>query len=163
LVGDGVKLVNEDQAVSKDGGRSATGKINKASDMFTKSFTQKYPELAARVPVFAEMRNMIDLAIVAAFVHKEDLYAKAGWKASTFNNERALKVETYQTPLQVETVCTAVWKGAQLFTPVGGGVTIRAQDALQTSNTLPDEDGKISELRETIQLDKLSPSRWWWD
>ncbi|HEX3725259.1 MAG TPA: DUF1598 domain-containing protein [Pirellulales bacterium] len=163
LVGDGVKLVNEDQAVSKDGGRSVTGKVNKASDLFTKTFTLKYPELASRVPVFAEMRNLIDLAIVAAFIHKEDLYSSAGWSAETFNDEQLVKVETYQTPLQVETVCTAVWKGAQLFTPVGGGVTIRAPDALQTSNSLPDEDGKISELRETMDMKDLPADRWWWD
>jgi hypothetical protein len=164
LVGDTVKLVGEDQVVANDGSRSVTSKGgNKASEMFTQAFTKKYPELAARAPVFAEMRNCIDLSIVAAFIHREDLYGKSGWSAETFNDEGALKVQTYQTPLQVETVCTAVWKGGALITPVGGGVSIRADQALVTSNTLPDEDGKISELREALDLKDVPADRWWWD
>ncbi|HEV3137628.1 MAG TPA: DUF1598 domain-containing protein [Pirellulales bacterium] len=163
LVGDVVKLVSEDQIVNGDGSRSVSGKGNKASDLFTKSFTAKYAELAARVPVFAEMRNVIDLAIAAAFIHQQDFYTKAGWAAATFNDEHALSVETYTTPLQVETVCTAVWKGNRLFTPVGGGVTIHPNEALKTSNTLADEDGKISEVRESIGLKEMPAGQWWWD
>lgn len=163
LVGDVVKLIGEDQAVGSDGNRSVSGKSNKASDLFTTSFTRKYAELAARVPVFAEMRNCIDLAIVAAFIHQQDFYSKADWSAETFNDEGALSVQTHNTPLQVETVCTAVWKGNHLMTPVGGGVTIHPAQALQTKNLLADEDGKVSDVREAVNLKDLPADRWWWD
>ena len=163
LVGDGVKLVGEDQIVAKDGVRSVVGKGNKASDLFTTTFTRKYAELAARVPVFAEMRNCIDLAIAAAFIHEQDLYSKAEWTAATFNDESSLAVETLQTPTQVETVCTAIWKGNTLLTPVGGGVTIHPREALKSKNRLADEDGKISEVRESVSLSDLPADRWWWD
>ena len=56
-----------------------------------------------------------------------------------------------------------MWKGNRLFTPVGGGVTIHPRQALVTSNLLPDEDGKISELRESVHLNDLPAGRWWWD
>lgn len=163
LVGDGVKLVGEDQIVSKEGGRSVTGRGNKASDLFTTTFTKKYAELAARVPVFAEMRNCIDLAIVSAFIQQQDLYAQAGWQAATFDNERAIAVETANVPQHTETVCTAVWKGNTLMTPVGGGVTIHPREALRTKNTLADEDGKVTELRESVNLKDLPADKWWWD
>jgi Protein of unknown function (DUF1598) len=163
LVGDTVKLVSENELVAADGSRAKTGKSNKASELFTTSFTKKYAEIAARIPVFAEMRNMIDLAIAAAFINEQDFYGQSGWRGDTFADERALAVETYNTPLQVETVCTAVWKGNRLFTPVGGGVTIHPRQALATSNLLPDEDGKIMELRETVDLKDLPAGRWWWD
>jgi hypothetical protein len=163
LVGDTVKLVSENQLVAADGSRAKTGKSNKASELFTTTFTRKYAELAARLPVFAEMRNLIDLAIAAAFINEQDFYGQSGWSAETFRDEGALTVETYNTPLQVETVCTAVWKGNRLFTPVGGGVTIHPRQALASSNLLPDEDGKISELRETVDLKDLPADRWWWD
>ncbi len=163
LVGDVVKLVGEDQVVSKEGGRAVSGKGNKASEMFTRNFTQVYTQLAAEVPVFAEMRNCIDLTIAAAFIHKEDLYGKAGWSAPVFNDEGSLAVETYNTPTQVETVCTAVWKGNSLMTPVGGGVTVQPTQALLTKNTRADEDGKVTELRESISLQDLPADQWWWD
>ncbi len=163
LLGDGVKLVTEDQIVGNDGNRAVSGKGNKASDTFTKNFTQKYSELAARVPVFAEMRNCIDLAIAAAFIHQQDFYRKADWKAATFNDEQSLAVETSTAPMQVETVCTAVWKGNHLMTPVGGGVTIHAQQALQSKNVQPDKDGAVTEAREAVGMDKIPAERWWWD
>ena len=163
LLGDVVKLVSENQVVGQDGSRATSGKANKASDQFTKAFTAKYAELAVRLPVFAEMRNCIDLAIVSAFIQKQDWYGKSGWNPLTFDDEGALSAETFNTPLQVETVCTAVWKGSQLMTPVGGGVTIHPQQALETKNTQPDEDGKVTELRESVSLKDLPEGQWWWD
>jgi hypothetical protein len=163
LVGDGVTLSSENQVVSKSGTRASGGKVNKASEMFCTAFTTKYTEIAARLPVFAEMRNVIDLAIAAAFISEQDFYAQADWRAETFNDEKALPVETYQTPLHVESVCTAVFKGNRLMTPVGGGVTIRPLESLRPSNLLADEDGKITNVRESIDLKNLPADRWWWD
>lgn len=158
-----MKLVSENQVVQKDGSRALSKGTNKASELFTTTFTKKYPELAARLPVFAEMRNAIDLIIASAFINQQDFYAQSGWSADLFHNEGSLAVETYNTPLQVETVCTAVWKGNRLFTPVGGGVTIHAREALAAENLLPDEDGKISQLRDGVDLKDLPADRWWWD
>ena len=44
------------------------------------------------------------------------------------------------------------------MTPVGGGVTIHPQQALATKNLLPDEDGKISEVRESVSLKTCLPA-----
>ncbi len=49
LVGNGVKLVGEDQVVAKDGSRAVGGRTNKASQTFVNGFTQKYAELAMAV------------------------------------------------------------------------------------------------------------------
>ncbi len=66
-------------------------------------------------------------------------------------------------PTQVESVVTSVWKGGTLMTPVGGGVTIHPAKALESPNLLPDEDGKIGEVRESIDLKDLAAGQWWWD
>ena len=163
LVGDVVKLVSENEVVAGDGGRSASGRRNKASELFCRAFTRKYADIAVRLPVFAEMRNVIDLAIVAAFVNQQDFYAQADWRAETFNDERTLPVETYKTPVHVESVCTAVIKGNRLYTPVGGGVTIRPREALRSENLLPDEDGVITATRQSIDIKDLPADQWWWD
>jgi Protein of unknown function (DUF1598) len=163
LVGDTVKLVSENQLVAANGSRAETGRSNKASEMFTTTFTKMYSKLAVELPVFAEMRNMIDLAIAAAFINQQDFYAQSGWNADTFRDEQALAVETYNTPVQVETVCTAVWKGNRLFMPIGGGVTIQPRQALTSANLLVDENGKVSDVRDGIDLKDLPANRWWWD
>jgi hypothetical protein len=163
LVGNGVKLVSEDQLVNADGSRQVSGKTNKASHTFVTGFTRKYAELSNKVPVYAQLRNCIDLAIAAAFIQQHDYYGKAGWQMTTFGDEKAVAIETLNAPKQVESVVTSVWKGSTLMTPVGGGVTIHPARALETSNVLADEDGKLGELRESLNLKDLAAGQWWWD
>ncbi len=105
-------------------------RANKASQAFVTGFTKKYAELAERSPVYAELRNVIDLVIAAAFIQQEDYCGRSGWEMLLFGNEEAFAVETYNVPRAVNTAVNAIWKGRRLMTPVGGGVTIHAVDAL---------------------------------
>jgi hypothetical protein len=163
LVGAGVKLVDEDETINADGSRKKTGKSNKASKAFVTAFTKNYSDIAARTPVYAQMRNCIDLAISAAFIQQQDYYTKAGWKMATFASEAAIPVATLNVPARVETCVAAVFKDHQLMTPLGGGVQMYPVRALTRENTLPDEDGKISELRESVGVKDLPADHWWWD
>lgn len=162
LVGDGVKLVGEDEVVAGGGERRRAATANKASQQFVYHFTQKYPQLAEKEPVYAQLRNLIDLSIVAAHIQQQDYYQQAEWRAETFHREEMLPVETYHTPVQVETVVTSVWRGNRLMTPVGGGVTMQPELALDSSNLLSDEEGKLQKAREELKL-PLAEGQWWWD
>ena len=101
LVGDGVKLVGEDEVVNAGGQRKQAGRANMASTAFATSFTQKYSALAERSPVYAELRNLVDLAVSAAFIQDQGYYGKAGWDLGLLANEKGLAVETYNAPQQV--------------------------------------------------------------
>ena len=162
LVGDGVKLVGEDELVSSGGQRQGAARMNPASQAFVVSFTKRYPELAERSPVFAELRNLIDLVVAAAFLQKADYYGKAHWKMEFFGSEKAFPVETYSAPKMVGSAVAAIWKGNRLMTPIGGGVHIEPAEALTEENLLPDEKGHVAALRSETQL-KLPQGRWWWD
>jgi hypothetical protein len=162
LVGDGVKLVGEDELVSASGQRQIIGGNNRASQAFVTGFTKLYPELADRSPVYADLRNLIDIAIAAAFMQQQDYYGKADWKIEFFGDEKAFPVETYEIPKTVETVVNAIWKGSHLVTPVGGGVQIQAVKALESDKLLTDEKGKVAKLRQEININ-LATGQWWWD
>jgi len=162
LVGDGVKLVGEDEMVASGGKRVVSGRSNIASQAFVTSFTQKYAVLADRSPVYAELRNLIDLAVTAAFIQKQDYYAKAGWKMEFFGNEQSMPTEMYNAPKQVESTVATVWRGAKLMTPIAGGVRIEALMAVKPENVLADDQGNVAKLHEGIKL-KLAPGQWWWD
>jgi hypothetical protein len=163
LVGEGVKLVGEDEAVSGDGKRHKAGRGNPASDAFVKAFTKIYPKLAEKAPVYAQLRNCIDLAVAAAFIQHQDYYSLAKWKAETFNSEKAYPVETLNPPQQVESAVNSLWKGNTLMTPIGGGVQMRPTEAVDPTNLLEDKDAKVHEARVTADLSKLAPDQWWWD
>jgi len=162
LVGDGVKLVGEDEAVSADGVRRTASRGSRASEAFVKSFTRKYSVLAERSPVYAQLRNLIDLSVAAAYIQKEDFYGQSGWKMKFFGDENAFSVEMFKTPSHVATAVTARWKGNRLMTPVGGGVSIEPERALDTDNLLADKDGKVARLHKETKIN-LTEGQWWWD
>jgi hypothetical protein len=163
LVGDGVKLVGADEVVTAGGERLSSAPSDAASKRFTAAFTEKYPELAAKVPVYANLRNLIDVAVAAAYMQKEDLYGKSEHRFELFMNEEVFPIEVFHAPKQVDTVVTAVRKGSKLMTPMGGGVHIEPRQALQQENLLGDEDGKLAERRKSVDISKVDAERWWWD
>jgi hypothetical protein len=163
LVGDGVELVGEDEIVQADGTRIAAGGNNRASKQFCLQFTKNYPQLAARSPVYAQLRNLIDMSVLAAFIQKQDYYQKCGWKMSHFGDEQKFAVETHETPKQVETACTVYKKGNKTSFPIGGGVMIEASQALHPDKRIADEGNKLQSLRSKVTTSKLAENQWWWD
>jgi hypothetical protein len=164
LVGEGVKLVGADELVGSNGERQqASGKGNGAAKLFADEFTKKYPQLSAAMPIYAQLRNLIDLAVVAAFLQQRDYSGKADWRMEGLGNEATRPVKTVNAPKQVETAVNAVWRGTHLMTPIGGGVHIAPHEALSTSNLLKDDSGKVSQARDKVDVKSLAKGRWWWD
>jgi hypothetical protein len=162
LLGDGVKLVGEDEMVGGQGQRATARRSTAASQAFVSSFTQRYPALAARSPIYAELRNLIDLAVLAAHIQQQDYYGKAGWKMPFFGSEKAMPLETYEEPKLVAPAVNAVMRGSRLMTPIAGGVHIEAQMAIKPENRLPDEKDNVAKLRQSTKP-TLAPGQWWWD
>tara|TARA_Y100001934_G_scaffold1690_1_gene2648 strand:+ start:36415 stop:37875 length:1461 start_codon:yes stop_codon:yes gene_type:complete len=163
LVGDGVKLVGADELVQADGTRVGNGVVDRASKTFQQSFTAKYPQLASQVPVYAQMRNLIDMLIVAAYIQDKDYYTQASWDLGLLGNEKILSVEVYPEPKTVDTAVNAVWKGNSLMTPIGGGVEIQPLTALSSQNLLKDEDNVVRKIHERTSVTGLQANQWWWD
>ena len=132
LMGDGVKLIGEQERVTADGARVSAAKKNLASVGFTKEFTKKYPQLAEKTPVFAELKNLIDMSIAAAFIKEMDYYGKAEWDLGVFADEEKLNVDSYAVPKTVDAAVNVFWKGNSLMSPIGGGVNIQPRKAISS-------------------------------
>lgn len=165
LVGRSVKLHGEDKMIGAAGqlaDRAAGTRSNPASDRFTAAFTKLYPEIAARRPVYAQMRNLIDMLVAAAFVRQQQFYEQSGWSAATFVDAAALPTESVAAPASVACVVNSVWKGNRLFTPAGGGVSIRADLALDRSRWQTDDSQQLQKARSGIEW-TAGQDDWWWD
>ena len=160
LVGRGVKLCGADEVVLPDGRRMGADKADKASKLFTQAFTRMYGQIAARSPVYAQLRNVIDLAVAAAWMQEHDAYGKSGWKAASLCDEKACPIETCPVASQAETAIHAVWRGNRLLTPIGGGVTLVPRMALDEPNLLRDEKGEVKAAQAAV---KLPETGWFWD
>jgi hypothetical protein len=162
LVGQGVQLLGEHMVLGLDG-RLTTPPGSKpavASQLFTNDFTRLYPEIARRRPVFSELRNVIDLLVVAASLHKQNWYGRVDWDAKTFLDESVLKVRTRPTPRQVPAVSNAVWKGRRLFVP-SGGVSIAPHLARPVGKKKSDADNAPLKKDNAKTRRPAAADRWW--
>ncbi len=165
FVGNGVKLVEEAELVSVSGQRIVSSKAkNRASREFVKSFTSQYPQISQAAPVYAQLRNVIDMLVCAAHIQKEGYYEKSGWDMEFFGSEDKFAVETYKTPEKVASVVARVENvGKGLFSvPVSGGVVIEPETALQGNSAKPVEKQSIEKAWNTVRLE-LAEGQWWWD
>jgi len=161
LVGRGVKLCGADEVVQPDGTRLSANRPDRASIAFTKAFTRNYDAISGKNPVYAQLRNMIDLSVAAAYLQEHDAYGKAGWTAETLRDETAYAVERHPIPAKAETAIHAVWSGTRLLTPIGGGVTANPRRALDPTNLIMDEKGTVSSARTAAKA--LPAQGWYWD
>jgi hypothetical protein len=163
LVGNGVKLVAEDELVAETGERTVQkGVVDAASKAFSLSFTKQYPQLAQRSLVFAQLRNFVDMLVCAAHIQKEEFYKKSDWSMEIFGDEKKFAVQTMNAPKQVEPVVGERWSGKQFMAPIGGGVEIEPEIALDAKHAKNDKDGKIASVRDQVKIN-LKEGQWWWD
>ena len=163
LLGNGVKLVGEDESVAANGQRKRTGSMNRASMIYCTSFTRMYPQLAKKAPLWGELRNVIDMSVTAAFIQEMDFYGQAGWEMEVFGDEAKYAVEIFDSPTQVAPVANAVWKGNYFMSPIAGGVNIQPRVALNSEHLKKDNAEEISKLKSEITLSNLTDGQWWWD
>jgi hypothetical protein len=158
----GVQLVGENERVA-GGRRAASGRVNKASQAFCQEFTEKFNQIAERVRVYAELRQLIDVAIAAAYIQQQDFYGQAAWDLPILLDETQLSVETYTVPEQVETAVNAIWRGNTLMTPLGGGVHVRPSTALSSEHLVVDSSGENVQAKQASGPTDLADGQWWWD
>jgi hypothetical protein len=163
LEGSGVKLVGQAELVQQGGVRQQASGESSASKEFCKAFTAQYPKLADMEPVYAQLRNLIDMSVAAAFIQERDYYQQANWNLGVFGDEAEFPTETFETPKQVESAVNVVWKGNTLMTPIGGGVHVEPLKALSAENIQQDSKGAVSESYGKVSLKDLPEGQWWWD
>ena len=85
--GQRAQLFSQDELTNQAGQRMDAPTTRASVQKYAQHFTEKFPELAKVSPVFAELQNIIDLAVMAALLKKEQLPQKVGWKPSLFLDE----------------------------------------------------------------------------
>lgn len=78
--GDSVKVLSENELLGAKGQRIHTGKSNLATAGFASDFTEHFGELSNRYPVFADLKNVFDLALVANIVQQHDDNQRHRWE-----------------------------------------------------------------------------------
>jgi hypothetical protein len=151
---------SENQFVNADGERIQTGQAEETNRQFAANFTEHFDTLALRDPVFADLRNVFDLALVAALIQRERLADQAGWDYGVFANNGPFQPAFHETPLVVDTVVNhRVYNNSNIVVQVAGGVRVDARSLVAEPQLSP----RLGQVAQNSQSGELPAGRWWWD
>jgi hypothetical protein len=122
LRGTGVKCMTEQDLMTDGGGRQHTGQGDEVAQKWADNFTSKFEELAREDSAFGQLRNVMDLSVVAALLAKENLTQFAGLEMPQLTTGVAL--EEFPAPRAVASQASLVKKGRNWLISVSGGVQI---------------------------------------
>jgi Protein of unknown function (DUF1598) len=156
-----VKTLTEETFFGKDGtAESRTGKTSTAAQRWADIMTTKYEELAGKEPIFAQLRNCMQLALASTLIVHGQLPAKAGHDFQLLFSKDQLPAEELLAPRRIDTQVSFIKRGSSWVLSASGGVQIepaRAMQQAQTSTTLAADAGRLKLPAGTTN------SSWWWD
>ena len=165
LRGQGVQVQSENEMISRQGERIHTGKSSALNQQFSQSFTEHFATLAKKYPVYADMQNLFDLALVVALIRNEQLADRADWHALCFGDSSKCAVGLGVAPKEVDTVMNhRVVNEKHIIVGVSGGVRVDPWPVVAKKAMTVDSYGKLKAERTTgAAPTDLDVERWWWD
>jgi hypothetical protein len=157
LCGASVQTLTEDSMFSASGQRQTTDKSNPLAKKWAENMTNQFTALALAEPVFGELRNCMELAVVGALIVKERLPDKAGYSLPVLMNSPDLRPAEFNAPKQVPSHVSMLPKGQKYIVSVSGGVAINSwiiADHTQQSDAMTPIRAKAVPSDDT---------KWWWN
>ncbi len=119
--------------------------------------TNQFPALAVAEPIFGELRNCMELAIVGALIVKERLTEKTGYSMPLLMNTDQLRTAEFNVPKQVASQASAVKKGSGWIISASGGVMINSWSIADKSQ----QSGAVAPVR--AKAAPADDTKWWWN
>lgn len=155
--GPGVKAMTEDEVITADGQRVETGKTSRMAQRWADLMTKEYDALSSRDLVFAELRNLMDMCVVAALIQKENLAEKAGLRIPLLMETNSeLKVASGNAPKTISPEVSFLRGRDAFIVTASGGVAVESWLAADKKEIV----AEVAEVRE-----KAAPNSrkalWW--
>ncbi len=166
LRGPGVKAMTEEDFLLANGERVHSGKPSPTAQKWANNMTARYDELSKRDPIFGQLRNCMDLAIVAALLFKENLPGKAHLDLGSLTGEQGPVVAEFAVPKQVDTQASFIRKGDNWIISASGGVLIHSwgeADRKEQSTRLDPIRAKAHRAASDNAAASGRPTDWRWN
>jgi hypothetical protein len=152
--GASVKAMAETDFFNAAGVRQESRPADPATQKWAETLTQRYDELALADPVFGQLRNCMDLAVVAALVASERLTEKAQVQLPMLMGT-GVEAAEFPAPKQVPSEAALAKKGRKWMIACGG-VQINAWEIVARAESSEALNG----VRENAALADQA-DRWW--
>jgi hypothetical protein len=129
LRGPGVKAMTEEGFVTAQGEIVPTGRTSPAAEKWAERMTESYEDLSGKDAVFGELRNLMDLCVVAALLEKEGLWDRAGLSAPILRQPGSdLKPKVWHAPKAIPPEVSFTYARKAWIVTASGGVQVESWD-----------------------------------
>lgn len=158
LRGQGVKCLTENDIITADGSATAAGTTSPVAQEWADAMTEKFEQLAAREPIFAQLRNVMDWCIVAAMIDQYNLTSRAGCQLPVLTGGQGdLEPEYWFAPKTVPPECSFLKTRSGWIVTTSGGVQIESFRVASRVETNP----AVGDVRTRVGIPDGKP--WWWN
>jgi hypothetical protein len=165
LRGQGIRLQGENEFLAAGGARVATGKADEFNQEFADRFTKHFPMLAQKYPIYAELQNLFDLALVAAVLKNDGVAERCGWEAHGLRDPQILGVERRPVPATVDSVVNSLELAPTIImAAAAGGVSVDVRRLASPESMQIDDRGALAKVLGSAGApEDMRPRSWWWD
>lgn len=168
LHGPGLMVKSESELLGAQGNRIHTGKSDDLNLQFANSFSKHIKMLSRKYPIYGELRNVFDTALVVALIESEKLDEKSNWSGEGFLNDSIYPIEKASVPREVQTVINhriinqRSAKKRHFIAGVSGGVSVDMRKISRPKAIRVEGYVAAPKTRETPP-NNLNRTSWWWD
>jgi hypothetical protein len=120
--------------------------------------------MAKKYPIYAELQNVFDLALVGALLKSENLPDKLNWHLTCFADPKQYHVPLSEAPKKVDTIINhRIIDRVNIIAAVSGGVTVEPTPLVSREAIKVDTYGTLSAERGNSKPKELPRKAWWWD
>ncbi|EMI44547.1 DUF1598 domain-containing protein [Rhodopirellula sp. SWK7] len=158
ISGQGVKTMTEEDIVAADGSVASDGRQDPLALKWANTMTEKFDALAKERPVFRDLRNVMDLSVVATLITQENLDQQSGIDLNVLRGgDSLIETASFDMPKSLTPQCSFIHGRAGWTVTASGGVSINAFGIVDNQVEQP-------ELKTLVSVSSASDSdRWWWD
>jgi hypothetical protein len=162
--GAGAQVLSENELLTALGQRVHTGKSDPLNAEFAHRFSTNFEAMAQKYPVYADLQNIFDLALVATLIQSEGLAKQVGWHMTCFLDEGQYHVPLGPAPQSVESVINhRVINDRHIVAGVSGGVRAEPAKFVSREAIVTDKYGALKAKRSVAEKKDLPLEAWWWD
>ena len=162
--GPSAKVLSENELLTRRGGRKHTGTSSEPIARFAHRFTRHFSELARKFPIYAELENIFDLALITSLIRHEDLPRRVDWPMTHFQNPQRYQVRLGHAPQMVDTVVNhRVINRVQIVAGVSGGVHVDPHPYLKADVIRQQSNSELQYQRDRAAPGSVTIDDWWWD
>jgi hypothetical protein len=153
LRGQGVQCMTEEDYFNAEGEREKTVQAGPMAQQWADTMTARYDELATEDSAFGLLRNVMDLAVVAALVEKEELADRAGLEIPQLLTE--YQPASYETPKYVPSQASFIRHRRSWLVSASGGVQLLPWHVADKT----EEVAAVKDLHEQLSA---AGDNWYW-